>query len=141
MTYHSILYNCKICSRPGVAKAALDCPQSQIDIFARGLCCNPCHDAREQRMKAEDRIFKACHFLIVASQFKPEQQTKIRSNCRRALDEAVPNFCRAVCLGYRIEPVMDANLVNDFYGKPDKAGAMMAFYKNGISEIASQVLA
>lgn len=140
MSYHSIHYNCKLCGRPGIAKASTDCPPDQIDIFAKALCCDICFDAREKRLKTEQQIFEACHFLKpeIISHFPPEKATALRTNCRKALEMAVPAFCEAVCAGYRMRAVFEPAFVNDFYQKPENAGPRMAMYKHKISEMASQ---
>lgn len=87
-------------------------------------------------MKAEQQIFKACHFLNISTQFKPEQAAKLRSNSRAVLDLAVPAFVEAVCSGHRLQTITDSGFVNDFYSKPDKAGQIMGFYKHKVAEIA-----
>jgi hypothetical protein len=140
MTHHSILYKCKLCGREGVAKADVSCPPDQIDIFAKALCCDICFDAREKRMKSEKQIFEACHFLnpIIMDNFRPQHAEKMRTNCRAALEIAVPAFCESVCAQYRLQSVFVPSFVDDFYTHPDKAGKIMAEYKYRIQALAEQ---
>jgi hypothetical protein len=140
MNHHNIHYKCKLCGRDGIAKASIDCPQDQIDILAKALCCDMCYDAREKRLKTEKQIFDACHFLKpeIIQCFSEDRASSIRTKCRAALDRAVPAFCEAVCAGYRLQTVFEAAFVNDFYQRPEKAGSLMGMYKHKISELVAQ---
>lgn len=140
MTHHKIHYLCKFCGAPGVALAALDCPDEWIDKLAPGLCCNRCGDAAAARTKAEDQIFKACHFLkpITLAAFKPEQAANIRGKCRTALEKCVPAFCEAVCDGHRLQPIFEHAFIDDFYQHPEKAGHLIGQYRHRVREIAQQ---
>lgn len=136
MTHHKILYNCKICGRPGVAMASLDCSQEWIDKLAPMICCNPCGDAREKRRAAEEKIFKACHMLNHATQFPEPGQ--VRATARQMLDSWVPRFASAVCDGLRVTLVYDRDFAEGFYRSPENAGKRMAFYKNSMADIAAE---
>lgn len=130
---HKIHYNCKICRRPGIAMADSDCPADQIDILAKGLCCDICFDAREKIQHATHAIFSACHFVMHAATFK--NPDKVRSKAFEILEAKALEYAKAVCAQYRSPLVYSEDFPNQLFRTPEKAGSALAFYRRSIETL------
>jgi len=140
---HKIIYNCRLCGRRGIATASELCSPEQIDIFAKGLCCNPCFDAREKKTKLEGKLMRAAQCLIMANHSTIDESDggrrggsaeaqKLKEVARRVFEACARPWCEAVCELYLVELVYDNEFPDMLYQSAERAGILLKQYEDGI---------
>lgn len=133
---HNIHYNCKICKRPGIAKAALDCDPEWIDKLAPALTCNRCFDLRERKNKATETIFRACS-LIIQAEGSRDVSERIKPKAREALIASTRELARVYMDYYGMDSLAwDMDFVNQLVDDPRSAGKRVNFYSREMARMA-----
>lgn len=146
---HKIIYNCRLCGRRGIATASELCPPEQIDIFAKGLCCNPCFDAREKKTKLEAKLMRAAQGVVMANYATVDETDgakragaieaqKLRETARKVFDRFTREWCEAVCELHLVQFTYSDELPDLLYQKAERAGILLEQYESQIISLKAK---
>lgn len=112
-------YNCKICSKPGVAYYDPACEIKFLELWRTALCCQRCYDFRDNYNKLKRSIEKLCVGLInmrkTSSKSKSEVETKIREMLT-TITKKLSGICSDF---YRVQNIWDFEIVSILMDNPD----------------------
>ena len=121
MKTQAIDWHCKMCRKPIVIHASLECPIDWAESLAKMVCCNRCHDFRDASETCGSKIVASCarlQSLRYGKTLDPAKE-KIIAETLTYLTKA---YCRIASAYFNVNNIWHEDFVNLLMERPDQAG-------------------
>lgn len=136
----NISYNCKICGKPGVAKADDNTPSEWLPKLSPLLTCNRCSDMRKELIDSARAIGRLCQSLVrMTAMMEDEEAASRQGKIRVRLIAETQKYAGAIAKLRGIpRMVWEMDFVDQLMAAPAKAGDTMHTYRRLLASAISE---